>query len=165
VLACVDVHYHADGAVAVCVEFVDWTDARPRRESCARILDPAPYSPGEFYRRELPCLLAVLKTVRTMPAVIVIDGYVWLDRDGRRGLGAHLHEALGGSVPIVGIAKAAFASGDHAIHVRRGASQRPLYVTAVGMEVEVAADHVRAMHGAHRIPTLIARCDRLSRGA
>jgi deoxyribonuclease V len=80
----------------------------------------------------------------------VIDGYIWLDRAGRRGLGAHLHEALGGRVAVVGVAKTAF-SGAPAIPVMRGASKTPLFVSAEGMASEEAAGHITRMHGKFRI--------------
>ena len=158
--ACVDVHYQADEAVAACVLFRDWSDERSDRELVARVPSPAAYEPGQFYRRELPCLLAVLEPVRESLELVVIDGYVWLDANGRRGLGAHLHEALGGRVPVVGVAKTAFAGSTFAVAVLRGASRKPLHVTAAGIAADVAASHLRAMHGDHRIP----RCSRASIG-
>jgi deoxyribonuclease V len=100
------------------------------------------------------------------PATILIDGYVWLDGDRRPGLGAILHKALAERIPVVGVAKTTF--GDAAswcIPVRRGASRRPLFVSAVGISAEEAAKAVRAMHGEHRIPTLLQLVDRAARDA
>jgi deoxyribonuclease V len=165
VLACVDVDYRAAGAVAACLLFADW----PAATATARLVEPiaqvAPYEPGAFYRRELPCLQAVLARVTTPLAAIVIDGYVWLDEARRPGLGAHLWEALGRAVPIVGVAKTAFRANGAARPLLRGDSARPLYVSAAGLDADVAAAHVRAMHGAHRIPTLLKEVDRLCRAA
>jgi deoxyribonuclease V len=95
--------------------------------------------------------------------LIVIDGYVWLDENRRPGFGAYLHEAMGERIPVVGVAKTRFATDDQAIEVRRGASDRPLYVTAAGIDPELAADAILEMHGAFRIPTLLKRVDSLSR--
>jgi deoxyribonuclease V len=165
VIAIVDVDYRDREAVAACLEVDAWTDPAPRREHLARVAPVAPYRPGAFYRRELPCLLAVLDQVREAPEVIVIDGYVVLDRAGRRpGLGAHLFEALDRGPAIVGVAKNRF-EGAAAREVVRGASARPLYVTAVGLPVAEAAARVAAMHGDHRLPTLLRRVDRLARDA
>jgi deoxyribonuclease V len=50
------------------------------------------------------------------------------------------------------------------VRVVRGAGQNPLFVTALGMLDTEAAHHVQRMHGPHRIPTLCARVDHLSRG-
>lgn len=93
--------------------------------------------------------------------VVVIDGYVWL-ATRRPGLGAHLFDALGRSTIVVGVAKTSFHDNDAAIEVAR-ASTRPLYITAEGVDVRQAADDVRRMHGAHRIPTMLKRVDRLAR--
>jgi deoxyribonuclease V len=51
------------------------------------------------------------------------------------------------------------------IDVVRGASARPLHVSAIGIDPREAAARVRAMHGPYRIPTLIRRADALARGA
>jgi deoxyribonuclease V len=34
----------------------------------------APYRSGQFYHRELPCILAILKSLSELPQVIIIDG-------------------------------------------------------------------------------------------
>jgi len=128
-----------------------------------RIEQVAPYVPGSFYQRELPCLLAALERAALEPECVVVDGYVWLAPE-RPGLGAKLFEALGSRVPVVGVAKTAFAGAESiALPVLRGESQKPLLVTAAGMEPDLAAERVRSMHGRHRIPTLLKRVDRLCR--
>lgn len=160
--ACVDVDYRDDVTVAACVLFRDWTDAAESGHLIERGPPAAPYEPGQFYRRELPHLLRVLGAVAEPLEAVVIDGYVWLGEE-RPGLGAHLYEALGRRVPVIGVAKTAFHSNPHALPVVRGQSRRPLYVTAVGMDAHEAADCVRRMHGASRLPTLLQRVDRLCR--
>lgn len=164
-IAFLDVDYRDNGAVAAAVLARDWTDAGPAAEVVAFIPEVAEYVPGEFYRRELPCLLTVLDRCPTAPDAIVVDGYVWLGPD-RPGLGARLHEALAGSVPVVGVGKTAFLSAAAvAMPVPRGGSRQPLWVTAAGIDPAVAAETVRTMHGPHRIPTLLRRADRLARSA
>jgi deoxyribonuclease V len=165
VLACLDVDYRGDGAVAACVLFRDWTDAAPAAEVDCLIGHVEPYVPGQFFRRELPCLLAVLGAVREPLETVVIDGYVWLKDEHTPGLGAHLFETLGGSVPVVGVAKTRFASAAAARPVRRGGSDKPLFVSAAGMDLDDAAERVREMHGAYRIPSLLKRVDTLCRSA
>ncbi len=160
-LACVDVDYRERGAVAACVLFKAWTGDRSVAEVVKEIVQVEPYQPGQFYRRELPCLLAVLAEVPELPTVILIDGYVWLG-EGRPGLGAHLYEALGRQVAVIGVAKTRFA-GAQAELVRRGGSQRPLYVSAAGMDRSLASQLVEAMHGPYRLPTLLRRVDQLCR--
>ena len=161
-LACVDVDYRTEVTVAACVLFQDWADAAEALHVVARGPPAEPYEPGQFFRRELPHLLKVLAAVREPLETVVIDGYVWLGEE-RPGLGAHLYEALGRHVPVVGVAKTAFHSTGLALPVLRGQSQRPLFVTAVGVDAREAAEHVRRMHGASRIPTLLGRVDRLCR--
>jgi len=156
-IAVVDVHYSGDIANAACV-VADWTDAAPRAEHVVRVTGIAPYVPGHFYMRELPPIRAVL-AVASPVDIVVIDGFVWL-APGRPGLGGHLYEAI--KSPVVGVAKNPFR-GATAIEVRRGASKKPLFVTAAGVDARTAAAHVHKMHGAHRLPTLIRLADELSR--
>jgi deoxyribonuclease V len=161
VIACVDVDYQPAGVTAACVGFDAWSDAVARIEVVVRTPGPpAPYQPGAFYERELPYLLAILERMPPVELVIV-DAYVWLEPD-QPGLGARLHDARAGGA-VIGVAKTRYA-GATSIEVRRGDSDRPLYITAAGLAAERAADHIRDMHGAHRVPTLIRRADALARG-
>ncbi len=158
-IVALDVCYADDRARAAAVVFHAWTDAEPAEEHVVEVTGVAPYEPGAFYRRELPGLLAVCRAVG--PAtLLVVDGYVDL-APGRPGLGRHLHEALG--TPVVGVAKTRF-HGAPAEPAFRGGSARPLYVTAVGVPADEAARAVEAMHGPHRLPTLLARVDARARG-
>jgi deoxyribonuclease V len=160
-IACVDVDYRDGGARVACVLLRDWADPASAGEHVEEVAAAAPYEPGQFFRRELPCLLAVLALVREPLEAVVVDGYVWLG-DGRPGLGAHLFEALGRAMPVVGVAKTRFA-GAAAEAVLRGGSRKPLFVTAAGMDPALAAGHVRRMHGPYRIPTLLKKADQLCR--
>lgn len=161
--ACVDVGYDDATATAACVAFERWEDACASDEYMLGISDVQPYVPGQFYQRELPCVLAVLQSLPTRPDLVVIDGYVWLDDSDRRGLGGHLFESLGQAVPVIGVAKTRFATANGAVEVFRGSSRRPLLVTAVGIGQGEAADCISRMHGDNRIPTLLRRVDQLSR--
>jgi deoxyribonuclease V len=67
-----------------------------------------------------------------MIKIIVIDGYVFLDSANRPGLGAHIHGALGGSIPIIGVAESAFRGSAHALRVYRGGGTRPLCIASLG---------------------------------
>ncbi len=164
-LAALDVAYGAQGAAAACVLFHRWTDPAEADTRLALVADVAPYEPGAFYRRELPCLLAVLAAVGAPLEAIVVDGYVWLSADGRPGLGAHLYEALGRVAPVIGVAKTSFTGSAFAEPVLRGGSARPLHVTAAGVDAGAAARWIEGMHGPHRLPTLLKRVDRLCRDA
>jgi len=167
-IAFLDVHYKGFGARAACVLSQSWESESPIQTYTQDIETVEPYEPGKFFRRELPCLLAVLRRLPSLPEVIVVDGYVWLSSVRRPGLGAYLYEALGRSTAVVGIAKTAFRQGKSCgavARVYRNSSRTPLFVTAAGMELEVASQHVRQMAGRHRIPELLRRADQLSRGA
>jgi deoxyribonuclease V len=163
-LACVDVQYHGESAVAACVLFRSWPDHEPADQTTVHLTTVAPYVPGQFYRRELPCILAVLEELSEPVELVVIDGYVWLSQDRRPGLGAHLYEALVQEIPVVGVAKTRFKGSEMAVAITRGSSHNPLFITAAGIDPQVAAENVRSMHGAFRIPTLLKLVDQLARG-
>lgn len=160
--ACIDVDYRDDHAIAACLLFAEWSDASPSEELTARIDRVEPYVPGQFFRRELPCILAVLSHVQVPLEVILIDGYVWLDDALQPGLGAYLFAALNQQVAVMGIAKKPFR-GATAHEVIRANSIKPLFVTAAGISVEKAALAIAQMHGLYRIPTLLKRVDQLCR--
>lgn len=162
-LAALDVHYRQDGATAAAVVFAEWTAATAVAEYRVQTTALADYAPGEFYRRELAPLLAVIAAVREPVHTWIIDGYCQLSPQGAPGLGAHLHAVLAAGTGVVGVAKKVFHSASHAIPVLRGGSQRPLFVTAIGTAPEVAARAVALMHGAHRLPALLQRVDQVSR--
>jgi len=109
----------------------------------------------------LPCVLSLLDKLNLEHVeAIVIDGFVYLDDEGKLGLGGHLYEALDGKIPIVGVAKTNFATIEKEKRVLlRGESVRPLFVTAIGMDLDEALKAVASMHGAFRIPTLLKQLD------
>jgi deoxyribonuclease V len=162
-IACVDVHYTSSVAVAAALSFHNWEDAVPTGEHVLEIRDVEPYVPGQFYRRELPSVLKILAQISPQPDIVVIDGYVWLDSNQKRGMGAHLYAALNRSTSVIGVAKTRFTTASGSVELRRGSSKRPLFITSAGMDPTTAADCIRRMHGSNRIPTLLKRVDRLSR--
>lgn len=162
-IACLDVDYRDEIAVAACLTFSDWQGGRHVRELTEIVREVEPYRPGAFYRRELPCLMQALGRLGEEPAIVLIDGYVWLGQD-KPGLGAHLYQTLGNQVPVVGVAKTRFAGATPIREVLRGQSILPLFVSAIGCDVDEAAEKVRTMHGPHRLPTLLKRVDQLCRG-
>jgi deoxyribonuclease V len=159
--AATDVYYPPQGgAVAAAVICSDARYATAIDQRTVRLAEVEPYRPGEFYRRELPALCAVLTGLGPLD-VLIVDGYVDLDPDGRPGLGAHAHAEFG--VPVIGVAKTSFAAATHAVPVHRGQAIRPLYITAAGIPLPEAADLVRAMAGPHRLPDALRLVDRLTR--
>lgn len=163
-LACLDVHYEEDRARIGCLLFRNWEDAEEESQHVFTRTGVAEYESGQFYKRELPCLLEALQGLSALPRTVVIDGYVWLDGESKRpGLGARLYASLQGVVPVVGVAKNPLDSS-RGLTVERGDSKNPLYVTAAGLPPKRAAEWVASMHGPHRIPTLLKRVDQLARG-
>lgn len=161
-IVAIDVHYRTDFAKAVAIEFQTWQDATPLNIHVIQLESVAEYVPGQFYKRELPCILAVLEKVALEEVeCIVVDGYVWLSNEGKHGLGMYLYEALDQKAPIIGVAKRSFKDNDAYVKkVFRGASKNPLYVTSVGIDVEVAANYIQDMYGAYRLPDLLKTLDR-----
>jgi deoxyribonuclease V len=105
-VAAVDVHYlRTGGARAAAVRAADAAFAYvPGRTHRGGTPDTA-YRLGEFYRRELPPLRAVLEDLSGL-GLLVVDGYADLDPGGRPGLGAHAHAEFG--IPMIGVAKSWF---------------------------------------------------------
>lgn len=161
-LICLDVHYRDLDATAAGVVFEHWNDASPHLELTTTISPIAAYESGKFYRRELPCLQAILDLISDPLDVILVDGFVWLEH-GAPGLGGHLYAALNTAIPVIGVAKTKFLGATSVVEVFRGASKTPLYVSAAGMELDEAVQAIQHMHGPYRIPTLLKRVDQLSR--
>jgi deoxyribonuclease V len=165
VILAVDVGYNARGAQAAGVLFERWDSEAPAREVKAGIGPVAEYVPGQFYRRELPCILELLARLDADPECIVIDGYVRLGAEQGPGLGHRLWTSLGCRIPVIGVAKTYFHGTPAESELYRGASARPLYITSAGMPLDQAKDRILSMHGAHRVPTLLKAVDALSRSA
>jgi len=159
----VDVQYSGAQAVVAGVAFRNWLDAAAEGEVVSYLEVPAPYQSGQFYRRELPCILRLLEEHALQPDIIVIDGFVFLDGYRRAGLGKWLYDALAGEVPVIGVAKNPFKGIGTEFEILRGRSNKALYVTAVGVELDLAKEWIRSMHGDDRTPTLLKRVDRMCR--
>jgi len=161
--AAVDVAYlPTGGARAAIVIAATARFAAVLTERTADLPAVAPYLPGQFFLRELPPLRAVLRSAGQL-RLIIVDGYVDLDPEGRPGLGSYVHQEL--AIPVIGVAKTSFRTATHAIPVYRGGSTRPLYVTAAGLPPSDAANLISKMSGTHRLPDALRRVDALTRGA
>lgn len=160
-ITALDVAYQGDVAVAAAVCFRNWASDALVSEHTAQIDGVMPYQPGDFYRRELPCLLKVITRIPHQVDVFVVDGFVWLGGDRTPGVGYRLWHALGEATPVVGVAKTAFRGTPEDAALLRGTSKKPLYVTAVGIESAEAKRLVSSMHGDNRFPTMLRRVDSL----
>lgn len=156
----IDVHYREDFAKVVSIEFEEWEAEQPTIIKEMLVYDIAPYVSGQFYKRELPCILKILEqTDLSLIDTILIDGYVTLN-GGRPGLGRYLYKHLDKSIPIIGIAKKAFRDNENYVRkVVRGESKQPLFITSVGMQLADAAQRIQEMNGKFRMPTLLRILD------
>ncbi|WP_449398222.1 hypothetical protein [Chryseobacterium wanjuense] len=79
-------------------------------------------------------------------------------------MGNYLYEALEQKYPVIGIAKNEFNSPDFMRRsIYRGESRTPLFLTAIGIDVDEIKPKVEGMHGAFRIPSLLKKLDQLTR--
>ena len=101
----VDVDYRGTTASVAGIAFQHWQDSEPTSIYQSQVDNIADYVPGSFYKRELPCILTLLREHDLKPDVIMIDGYVYLDGKHQPGLGKHLYDALDGRTIIIGVAK------------------------------------------------------------
>ena len=162
VILAIDVHYKELTARAAGVLFDAWNAQEPARELICKVDDIEPYESGNFYKRELPCILALLEKYSLKIDSIVVDGYVFLDNEARPGLGKHLFNALNGEVTVIGVAKTPFQGINDEHKVYRGQSKTPLYVTSTD-DLTSAKQNLLSMHGDFRLPTLLKRVDQLCR--
>ena len=159
----IDVDYREESKANVAgVLFLNWEDATPFKQLTVEVEGVLPYESGSFYKRELPCILALLKKLEEMPSLIIVDGYVTL-AEGKKGLGAYLYEALEERVPVVGVAKNLFPNIPESTYLFRGESKKPLYITSLGISENIAKECIGKMHGKYRFPTLLKEVDRLCR--
>lgn len=160
-----DTYYYEDHANTVCIAFEDWTSEKESAIFNEKTEISSDYESGAFYKRELPCILSLLKKITLQKGdIIIVDGYVTLDNDGKIGLGGYLYEALNREYPVVGIAKNEFAAPDSLRrNIFRGESKTPMFLTVKGADADVILKKAEQMHGPYRIPTLLKKLDQLSR--
>lgn len=123
-----DVNYKESTATVAGVVFNDWNEIAPEEELRCTVENIEPYESGSFYKRELPCILALVKKHNLEVDYIVIDGYVFLDENNKPGLGKHLFNALNESVAVIGVAKTPFQGIRDKHKLFRGKSSKPLYI-------------------------------------
>lgn len=167
-----DVYYDEDSSTATtaAVAFNSFTDS----VESGSYIDVSPimseYIPGEFYKRELPAILSLIRNRIGLDVLerrydtIVVDGLYMLS-DTHKGLGARLKDYLLGvgiDIEVVGIAKTHFNGCERiAQSVYRGLSKRPLFVNGSG--TSDYAKLVESMAGTSRIPYLVKKVDKLCR--
>ncbi len=161
-VACLDVYYYENHAKSCCIVFENGNVERIISEYCEIVTPIHEYIPGEFYKRELPCLLRVIEKVQETIDLLIIDSFVWLG-NGKKGLGVYLFEVLEKKIPVIGVAKTYFKDCNEYLEVYRGRSNKPLYISSIGIDLNDSAKLVKSLKGDHRIPDLLKRVDQLTR--
>ncbi|TDC85213.1 endonuclease V [Actinomadura sp. 7K507] len=186
-VAGLDVSYAGDGSgtgtrLAAAVVVLDGTSLDVVEESVAVGTAAFPYVPGLFAFRELPALVDALRDLKTVPDLLVCDGF-GVAHPRRFGLACHLGVLTG--LPAIGVGKTAFVGTYEQPGRRRGDSGplldggevvgrvlrtrddvKPVFVS-VGhrTDLETACRNVLDLTPAYRLPETTRRADRLSRDA
>ncbi|MFS2188206.1 endonuclease V [Mucilaginibacter sp. Mucisp84] len=162
----IDVHYK--GALAKVVgAFFEPKAAKAVQYITTYINGVDEYVPGEFYKRELPCILKLLEKVELGKLnAIIIDGNVFINNNGDFGLGGRLWESIDHKVAVIGVAKSLFKNTeDKVIEIQRGKSEKHLFVSSIGIDLAAAASLIHNMHGEYRLPSILKEVDRLTKEA
>ena len=159
----IDVQYNETNAVVAGVAFDMVNSTMIKDEYLSIVQSVGEYVPGQFYLRELPCIAKLLEEHNLTPKLIIVDGYAWLDANQKPGLGKRLYDHLGGTIPVIGVAKNPYKDAPQSFELLRGESKKPLHVSSEGISLELAKDMILSMSGKFRIPTLLKRADQLCR--
>lgn len=186
-VAGLDVAYAGDGGgagtrLAAAVVVLDGTSLEVVEESAAVGTAAFPYVPGLFAFRELPTLLDALRALKTVPDLLVCDGF-GVAHPRRFGLACHLGVLTG--LPTIGVGKTAFIGAYEEPGPRRGDASplldggevvgrvlrtrdgvKPVFVS-VGhrTDLDTACRNVLDLTPEYRLPETTRRADRLSREA
>lgn len=158
----IDSYYFENKAKTVCLIFEQWNSLEIKNSFTEITSNIENYVPGEFYKRELPCIISLIsKLDLTKIDFIIIDGFVYLDDNRKFGLGAYLYEKLSEKIPIIGVAKTDFISlNKNKQLLFRGKSKKPLFITSIGINIDEATEKIKMMNGEYRIPTLLKELDK-----
>ncbi len=159
----VAVHFEGAQATAAAAAFDAWDAAEPMKTYVSPIDHVDKAARGELDLREVACVMQLLREHSLAPELIVIDGFVHLDADETPGVGQHLYQALGGTVPIVGVSKKRLPGLSTQFEVLREDEAPPLVVTCAGIDIGAAKVRLRSMHGRKRVPTLMKLVARLAK--
>ena len=159
-----DVHYREEKTKSVGVLF-HWEDAVPQDILIEYLDEVQAYIPGQFYKRELPCLVKIIEKIDIDKLeAIIVDGHIYVDNDSNYGLGGKLYEILESKLPIIGVAKTPFYSNKETVtEIKRGESNNPLYISAIGMDISNACQKIMDMHGDFRIPNILKTLDQITK--
>ena len=162
----IDVKYNEETRTAKAVGIMfNWLDDKPKQIISKTISDVDNYISGQFYKRELPCIKAVLQEIDLKEVeIIIVDGHIFIDNNENYGLGGYVFKEFNEKIPVIGVAKTFFKGNETTVKsICRGQSNKPLFVSSIGIKLEVAIENITNMHGEFRIPTLLKEIDRLSK--
>jgi deoxyribonuclease V len=185
-IAGLDVAYGGSGGasdrVAAAVVVVDAETLEPVERATAVGRAAFPYVAGLFAFRELPVLVEALRSLSTVPELLLCDGQ-GLAHPRRFGLACHLGVITG--IPTAGVAKTPYvgeydperlgpARGSYAPLTDGGETVgrvlrtqdgvKPVYVsTGHRIDLDTACGHVLALAPRYRLPETTRLADRLSR--
>ncbi|MDR6565010.1 MULTISPECIES: endonuclease V [unclassified Arcicella] len=164
-ILCFDTYYFDNKAKTVCIAFESWENDENYQVTTEILEGIEEYQSGEFYKRELPCIMSLLEKIQIENIeTIIVDSFVFLDDNQKLGLGGHLYRELGSTIPIIGVAKTNFATIEqNKRQLLRGTSIKPLYITAIGIDLDKATELIKNMSGPNRIPTLLKTLDTLTK--
>ncbi|TDC54816.1 endonuclease V [Actinomadura sp. KC345] len=186
-VAGLDVAYAGDGSgtgtrLAAAVAVLDGTTLEVVDQSVTVGAAAFPYVPGLFAFRELPALVDALRDLKTVPDLLVCDGF-GVAHPRRFGLACHLGVLTG--LPAIGVGKTAFVGTCEEPGRRRGDAGplldggevvgrvlrtqdgvKPVFVS-VGhrTDLDTACRNVLGLTPEYRLPETTRRADRLSRDA
>ncbi len=160
----IDVYYKENEAKVIAVLF-NAEDETPQRVVVNQVMGIESYVSGKFYKRELPCIESILQKVNLNDIeAVIIDGHIYVDDDGTFGLGGHTWKSLNKKIPVIGVAKTSFFRNKNTVkEVFRGESKKPLYVSSIGIDLDIASDLIKNMKGNYRIPSILKELDRITK--
>lgn len=161
-------YYNDTDCYSVGVIFENWKDDHALDIITSHVSNYEHYMPGQFYKKELPGILSILKQVDLNEFdTVIVDGYVWLHDKSNKikpGLGAKLYEELFkeySHITVVGVGKTLYGKPCNTYsEVFRGYSKTPLYITCSDIsKTEKMATQVKKMYGRYKLPKLLKVLD------
>lgn len=159
------------------ITFSDWTsdDVIDKFEIDKTGID-AEYIPGEFYKREMPCLIklwnSIPEDVKKNISTVIVDGFydIW---DCRPGMGHHFKDWLSengySNIEVVGIAKTKcretnkFTLPVYRTKESKESKWRGAIWVNGSNKNEDYVKRVMSMAGKFRIPSIVKKVDHVSR--
>ena len=153
----IDSYYYSDtNCYTVGLVFSHWNSKKPDYILESTVSEFAPYIPGQFYKRELPGVLSIIRQVNLREFdTIILDGFTRL-------LDNSLNIIPG--LSIIGVAKSMFCKSDSvSLPLYRGQAKTPLWISvSSGSEIDLmtARDYIKSMYGDSKLPDMLKLLDK-----